>query len=158
MTSGRRREAVFSRNLRRDRCEFAVAKRKLDDCQSCMQWEQVLEPKLQQFLGTVRTECLALSGRGGVKAASCRPWRGRPRPCLSYALWTKVPCISFLVVGGAIGVKNLFVSRAMSSLSPSSAIFAIFTTSSTFRFVGVQQEDCREDMPRTVCRNCHKGN
>ena len=51
-------EQLFSRSFRRDHCESGVAE--LDYCQKCMQWDQVLEPKMQEFLGTVRTECLVL--------------------------------------------------------------------------------------------------
>ena len=51
-------EQLFSRSFRRDHCESGVAE--LDYCHKCMQWNQVLEPKMQEFLGTVRTECLVL--------------------------------------------------------------------------------------------------
>ena len=39
------------RSLRRDLCEFAVAKHKLDYCQKCKQRDQVLEPRNARVLG-----------------------------------------------------------------------------------------------------------
>ena len=75
---------ILYRILRRDHCSFAVAKRELDNCQQCMQWDQGLELPMQELLGTVRTgvrgvgpRVLASLGRRGVQAPPNRPPRIR---------------------------------------------------------------------------------
>ena len=99
----------FFRILRRDHCSFAVAKRKLDNCQKCVQWNQGPEFPMQGLLGTVRTgargvgpRVLASLGRRGVQAPPNRPRRRASYPSISERRSSEP--FNASLVDGALGV------------------------------------------------------
>ena len=89
--------ATSFRSIRRDRCEFFVAKRNIDYCQKCTQWDQEPEPKM--WASSARSVLCWTPRTGVIGTAWCasalqQTLVRNTASVLSHAIWTKFPCTS----------------------------------------------------------------